>query len=129
MKARLKSVNASKKWHFLGLLGGCLERGSPFLLGKIYEARKKANASVQEINAEAVEKIRLAAAKSDSVKMKIAEEINSAKQRSSAELSKIEEELQQKIQAIKRYREQTGLGLKESKDAVEARAAAIGHRG
>lgn len=35
----------------------------------------------------------------------------------------------QKIQAIKRYREQTGLGLKESKDAVEARAAAIGHRG
>lgn len=30
----------------------------------------------------------------------------------------------QKIMAIKRYREQTGVGLKEAKDAVEARAAA-----
>lgn len=34
----------------------------------------------------------------------------------------------QKIAAIKRHREETGLGLKESKDAVEARAAAIASR-
>jgi large subunit ribosomal protein L7/L12 len=32
----------------------------------------------------------------------------------------------QKIEAIKRYRERTGLGLKESKDAVEALAASAG---
>jgi ribosomal protein L7/L12 len=32
----------------------------------------------------------------------------------------------QKIAAIKRWREETGVGLKEAKDAVEARAAAHG---
>lgn len=34
----------------------------------------------------------------------------------------------EKILAIKRYREETGLGLKESKDAIDARAAAIASR-
>ncbi|HEY8378471.1 MAG TPA: ribosomal protein L7/L12 [Nannocystis sp.] len=49
-------------------------------------------------------------------------------------LSALEAELEQlirsgqKILAIKRYREATGLGLKESKDAVDARAAALAAR-
>jgi ribosomal protein L7/L12 len=34
----------------------------------------------------------------------------------------------QKILAIKRYREVTGVGLKEAKDAVDARAAALAGR-
>jgi ribosomal protein L7/L12 len=35
----------------------------------------------------------------------------------------------QKILAIKRYREVTGVGLKEAKDAVDARADALAKRG
>lgn len=48
------------------------------------------------------------------------------------QLSAIEAEIDQllksgqKIAAIKRWREHTGVGLKEAKDAVEARAAAHG---
>lgn len=45
-----------------------------------------------------------------------------------AELERLIRE-RQLIAAIKRYREETGVGLKEAKDAVEARAAALRARG
>jgi ribosomal L7/L12-like protein len=41
----------------------------------------------------------------------------------SAEVKALADDPSQKIQAIKLYREQTGLGLKESKEAIEAYVA------